>query len=176
MYLSSVKHVHAGLCTVVYLSRAFNPPPHPTDEFEAARNGNHNAKVGLAAAALSYLCKARACVLNAAPVQHPAIILSGLACCACTPEHLALLITCPLHINRIVVINKVHAGYSTAQGPSSPLVRPHPAVWKLIHGVLVLYLVSLIFLLFQDAHDARQLLKVKLCLSSYLNGRYQLCH
>ena len=53
-------HVHAGLCTVVYLSRAFNPPPHPTDELEAARNGNHNAKVGLAAAALSYLCKARA--------------------------------------------------------------------------------------------------------------------
>lgn len=52
------------------------------------------------------------------------------------------------------------AGYSTAQGPSSPLVRPHPAVWKLIHGVIVLYLVSLIFLLFQDAHDARLLLKV----------------
>ncbi len=56
----------------------------------------------------------------------------------------------------------LHAGYSTAQGPSSPLVRPHPAVWKFIHGVIVLYLVSLIFLLFQDAHDARQLLKVTL--------------
>ena len=53
------------------------------------------------------------------------------------------------------------AGYSTTQGPSSPLVRPHPAVWKLIHGVIVLYLMSLIFLLFQSAHDARQLLKVK---------------
>lgn len=56
----------------------------------------------------------------------------------------------------------LHAGYSTAQGPSSPLVRPHPAVWKFIHGLIVLYLVSLIFLLFQDAHDARQLLKVTL--------------
>lgn len=54
----------------------------------------------------------------------------------------------------------VYAGYSTVQGPSSPLVRPHPAVWRLIHGVVVLYLVSLIFLLFQDAHDARLFLKV----------------
>ena len=52
------------------------------------------------------------------------------------------------------------AGYSTVQGPSSPLVRPHPAVWRLIHGIIVLYLVSLIFLLFQDAHDARLFLKV----------------
>ena len=46
-----------GLGTVVYLSRAFNPPPHPTDELEAARSSNRNAKFGLAAAALSYLCK-----------------------------------------------------------------------------------------------------------------------
>ena len=53
-----------------------------------------------------------------------------------------------------------NAGYSTVQGPSSPLVRPHPAVWRLIHGIIVLYLVSLIFLLFQDAHDARLFLKV----------------
>ena len=54
-----------------------------------------------------------------------------------------------------------YAGYSTVQGPSSPLVRPHPAVWRLIHGIIVLYLVSLIFLLFQDAHDARLFLKVE---------------
>ena len=53
-----------------------------------------------------------------------------------------------------------NAGYSTVQGPSSPLVRPHPAVWRLIHGIIVLYLISLIFLLFQDAHDARLFLKV----------------
>lgn len=50
-------HNFAGLGTIVYLSRAFNPPPHPTDELEAARNGNRNAKFGLGAAALSYLCK-----------------------------------------------------------------------------------------------------------------------
>lgn len=49
--------MRAGLCTVVYLSRAFNPPAHPTNELEAARNGNRNAKFGLAAAALSYLCE-----------------------------------------------------------------------------------------------------------------------
>ena len=49
--------MRAGLCTVVYLSRAFNPAPHPTDELEAARNGSRNAKLGFAAAALSYLCE-----------------------------------------------------------------------------------------------------------------------
>ena len=40
------------------------------------------------------------------------------------------------------------------------LVRPHPAVWRFIHGVLVCYLLFLVFLLFQDVHDARQFLKV----------------
>ena len=67
------------------------------------------------------------------------------------------------HALRHAVLTKcqlTYAGYSTVQGPSSPLVRPHPAVWKLIHGIIVLYLISLIFLLFQDAHDARLFLKV----------------
>ncbi len=41
----------------MYLSRAFNPPPHPADELEAARISNRNAKFGLAAAALFYLCE-----------------------------------------------------------------------------------------------------------------------
>ena len=41
----------------MYLSRAFNPPPHPADELEAARISNRNAKFGLAAAAMFYLCE-----------------------------------------------------------------------------------------------------------------------
>jgi phosphatidylserine synthase 2 len=45
------------------------------------------------------------------------------------------------------------------QGPSTPMVRPHPAVWRLVHGISVLYLVALIYMLFQDAHDGRLLLK-----------------
>jgi hypothetical protein len=29
------------------------------------------------------------------------------------------------------------------------LIRPHPAVWRLVHGMAVVYLVALTFLLFQ---------------------------
>ena len=47
------------------------------------------------------------------------------------------------------------------------MVRPHPALWKLVHGCAVLYLVGLIYMLFQDALDARLLLKVR-CLASTL--------
>ena len=41
------------------------------------------------------------------------------------------------------------------------MVRPHPAVWKIIHGVVILYMLALVFLLFQNADDARLLLKVR---------------
>lgn len=46
------------------------------------------------------------------------------------------------------------------QGPSTSMVRPHPAVWRIIHGMIIIYLFALVFLLFQDVSDARQLLKV----------------
>lgn len=29
------------------------------------------------------------------------------------------------------------------------LIRPHPAIWRLVHGMAVIYLVALTFLLFQ---------------------------
>ena len=40
------------------------------------------------------------------------------------------------------------------------MVRPHPAVWRIIHGMVILYMLALVFLLFQNAGDARLLLKV----------------
>lgn len=40
------------------------------------------------------------------------------------------------------------------------MVRPHPAVWRLVHGVAVMYVMALVWLLFQTVHDARQALKV----------------
>jgi Phosphatidyl serine synthase len=40
------------------------------------------------------------------------------------------------------------------------MVRPHPAVWRFIHGVLMAYLLLLVFLLFQDVGYARQFLRV----------------
>ena len=52
------------------------------------------------------------------------------------------------------------AGYSTVQGPSTCMVRPHPAVWRFTHGIMVCYLLFLTYLLFQNVDDARQLMRV----------------
>ncbi len=41
------------------------------------------------------------------------------------------------------------------------MVRPHPAVWRVIHGTVIIYLLVLVFLLFQNVGDARQMLRVR---------------
>jgi phosphatidylserine synthase 2 len=41
------------------------------------------------------------------------------------------------------------------------MVRPHPAVWRLVHGVLLVYTLALVWMLFQTVDDARQVLKVR---------------
>nr|DAD31932.1 TPA_asm: hypothetical protein HUJ06_010783 [Nelumbo nucifera] len=43
----------------------------------------------------------------------------------------------------------VFLAYCLLQAPSTVLIRPHPAIWRLVHGMTVVYLVSLTFLLFQ---------------------------
>ncbi|CAN7064003.1 unnamed protein product [Brassica oleracea var. botrytis] len=53
----------------------------------------------------------------------------------------------------------VFLAYSLLQAPSTVLIRPHPAIWRLVHGLAVIYLVSLTFLLFQRRDDARQFMK-----------------
>jgi hypothetical protein len=52
------------------------------------------------------------------------------------------------------------AGFSIIQGPDTCMVRPHPAVWRLVHGVMVCYLLFMVFLLFQTVDDARQFMQV----------------
>jgi hypothetical protein len=52
-------------------------------------------------------------------------------------------------------------GYSVVQGPRTSMVRPHPAAWRLVHGMLVAYVLLLVFLLFQNVDDARQFLRVR---------------
>ncbi|KMT19495.1 hypothetical protein BVRB_1g011180 isoform C [Beta vulgaris subsp. vulgaris] len=49
--------------------------------------------------------------------------------------------------------------YCLLQAPSTVLIRPHPAIWRLVHGMAVIYLVALTFLLFQRRDDARQFMK-----------------
>ncbi|RAL40221.1 unnamed protein product [Cuscuta campestris] len=53
----------------------------------------------------------------------------------------------------------VYLAYSLLQAPSTVLTRPHPAIWRLVHGMAVIYLVLLTFFLFQKRDDARQFLK-----------------
>ncbi|KAK6157627.1 hypothetical protein DH2020_011875 [Rehmannia glutinosa] len=53
----------------------------------------------------------------------------------------------------------VFLAYSLLQSPSTVLIRPHPAFWRLVHGIAVIYLVALTFLLFQKRDDARQFMK-----------------
>lgn len=62
--------------------------------------------------------------------------------------------------NGIYAVVCVFLGYSAVQGRgSSHLTRPHPSFWKLVHGVMVCYLLFMVFLLFQTVGDARQFLK-----------------
>ncbi|XP_021824283.1 CDP-diacylglycerol--serine O-phosphatidyltransferase 1 isoform X1 [Prunus avium] len=53
----------------------------------------------------------------------------------------------------------VFLAYCLLQAPSTVLIRPHPAIWRLVHGMAVVYLVALTFLLFQKRDDARQFMK-----------------
>lgn len=59
------------------------------------------------------------------------------------------------------LLSSRRAGYSVVQGPRTSMVRPHPAVWRLVHGVAVLYVLVLVWLLFQTVGQARQALKVR---------------
>ncbi|EPS57700.1 phosphatidyl serine synthase family protein, partial [Genlisea aurea] len=53
----------------------------------------------------------------------------------------------------------VYLAYSLLQAPSTLLIRPHPALWRLVHGLAVIYLVALTFLLFQNRDDARKFMR-----------------
>ncbi|KAL6848631.1 hypothetical protein ACP4OV_021214 [Aristida adscensionis] len=59
----------------------------------------------------------------------------------------------------VLAMIAVFLAYCTLQAPSTILIRPHPAVWRLVHGLAVVYLVALTFLLFQNRDDARQFMR-----------------
>lgn len=44
------------------------------------------------------------------------------------------------------------------QFADGPFIRPHPAIWRVVLASSVLYLLGLIFILFQDVTDARKLM------------------
>lgn len=47
---------------------------------------------------------------------------------------------------------------STLAFPNGPFTRPHPAVWRMVFGLSTLYLLALLFLLFQDYGTARRII------------------
>ncbi|TFK27595.1 phosphatidylserine synthase 2 [Coprinopsis marcescibilis] len=48
--------------------------------------------------------------------------------------------------------------FSTLQFRDGPFIRPHPAFWRIVLGVNLLYELSLVFLLFQDLSTARHMM------------------
>ena len=87
-----------------------------------------------------------------------------MACLTCWQPGISydLLIASPGWCNVVLRHPACLAGYSFLQGPSTCMIRPHPAVWRIIHGMVIIYMLALVFLLFQNADDARLLLKVLL--------------
>lgn len=41
-----------------------------------------------------------------------------------------------------------------------PYVRPHPAFWRIVLGLNLIYELALVFLLFQDLPNARAMMKI----------------
>lgn len=44
---------------------------------------------------------------------------------------------------------------STLAFPNGPFTRPHPAVWRMVFGLSIFYLLALLFLLFQNYKTAK---------------------
>jgi len=51
-----------------------------------------------------------------------------------------------------------YAAYSALQGRETHMTRPHVAVWKIAHGAFTMYLLALVFLLFQTKDGAQKTL------------------
>ena len=49
--------------------------------------------------------------------------------------------------------------YSALYAPHTFMIRPHPIVWRIVHGVTLLYMLFLVLILFMDANQARHSLK-----------------
>ena len=50
--------------------------------------------------------------------------------------------------------------FSMIQFRDGPFIRPHPAFWRVVMGINLLYELALVFLLFQDLDTARGYMKL----------------
>lgn len=64
----------------------------------------------------------------------------------------------------LIMVSGVYAAiaafltFSMIQFRDGPFIRPHPAFWRVVLGVNLLYELALVFLLFQDLQTARKML------------------
>ncbi|GBL72941.1 Phosphatidylserine synthase 2 [Araneus ventricosus] len=71
-----------------------------------------------------------------------------------------ILTNVPIYIYRgILACILVFLLLGVTQIPDGPFTRPHPALWRFVFCTSIVYELALIFILFQTADDARQLLK-----------------
>ena len=49
--------------------------------------------------------------------------------------------------------------YSALYAPHTFMIRPHPIVWRIVHGITLLYMLFLVLILFMEANQARHLFK-----------------
>ncbi|KAI7697961.1 hypothetical protein SSS_04894 [Sarcoptes scabiei] len=58
----------------------------------------------------------------------------------------------------LIAVVLVFILFGITQIPDGPFIRPHPALWRLVLCLTIIYELSLIYILFQTPNDARQLL------------------
>lgn len=163
-----------GLAALIYIAHPFHPDPRPADPAAAAAVGYANAKTGVWAVILVFLGEARGSweVWRAQGALGCRLACFAAARAACTTQSVGTCSPCKcplyrLHSGRPIggpitpsPLSPLPPGYSVVQGPTPPMVRPHPAFWRLVHGIMVVYLLFMVYLLLQNVHDARQFLRV----------------
>ena len=60
----------------------------------------------------------------------------------------------------LAVVAFVFLSYCAVQVRDGMLSRPHPIVWRVVHGVGIIYMCFLTFFLIQNPTDGRAFLKV----------------
>lgn len=139
---------------LIWWARPFNPPEVPADTGLAADQNYKYAKNGLWAVVYAYLSESLRGATEHRLVGWCVWVRGGgvwgRACLTARRDQFPPGPLAPWH-----------AVISTVQGPDTKMIRPHPAFWKFVFGLAVLYTLCNVYLLFQTADGARQTLKAR---------------
>ncbi|KAJ8956872.1 hypothetical protein NQ318_014288 [Aromia moschata] len=62
------------------------------------------------------------------------------------------------HMGRNIMLLLFFLIISVLAFPNGPFTRPHPAIWRMVFGMSVLYLLGCLFILFQNYHTVKNIL------------------